>query len=82
MWHAGQAADTASRSSEVSCAQPSSSAGKAVPPRWSALRKQPLSVVQAGSPYCAVHGEVGLGVRVAERVDDGDGLARADCAAG
>src|SRR3954463_10276716 len=52
---AGQAADTMSRSSEISCAQPPLTAGGVVPPDWLTLRKHgfvPL-LVQAGRPYCA-----------------------------
>src|SRR5439155_9304471 len=47
----GHTADAMSRSSEISCAQPPFARGGAVPPPWLTLRKQPLAVVQAGSPY-------------------------------
>lgn len=50
----GQAALTMSRSSAISWPQPqpASAAGGVVLPRWFTLRKQPLAVVQAGSPNC------------------------------
>src|SRR5690242_16922952 len=50
MWQFGQIAEAMSRSSEISSAQPESTAGKLVPPFWSTLRKQPLAVVQAERP--------------------------------
>src|SRR5665647_3744457 len=53
MWQSGHVAETMSRSSEISCAQPPFVAGYDVPPRWSILRKQPFAVVQAGSPNWA-----------------------------
>src|SRR6202163_1207343 len=49
----GHAADTMSRSSAISSAQPVFATGYAVPPCWSTLRKQPLFVVHAGSPNAA-----------------------------
>ena len=49
----GQAADTMSRSSEISVAQPSSGGSGLAWPVWSTLRKQPFAVVQAGSPKVA-----------------------------
>ena len=53
MLQSGHVAETMSRSSEISCAQPPFVRGYDVPPRWSILRKQPLAVVHAGSPNCA-----------------------------
>jgi hypothetical protein len=51
MWQLGQTADTMSRSSEISPAQPLSGAGIGpVVPFWFTFRKQPLAVVQAGRP--------------------------------
>jgi hypothetical protein len=49
----GQIAETMSRSSEISPAQPLSAVGsEVVEPVWLTFLKQPLAVVQAGSPYC------------------------------
>ncbi len=51
MWQPGQIAETMSRSSEISPAQPASAEGSgAAWPFWLTFRKQPLAVVQAGSP--------------------------------
>jgi hypothetical protein len=50
MWQLGQIADTMSRSSEISCAQPPFAAGGVAPPLWLTFLKQPLSVVHGGSP--------------------------------
>lgn len=50
MWHSGQAAETASRSSAVSMDQSASSGGRLWPPFWSSLVKQPFAVVHAGRP--------------------------------
>ena len=47
----GQAAETMSRSSAISCPQEAFAAGRVEPPVWFTFVKQPL--VQAGSPYCA-----------------------------
>src|SRR5215475_648239 len=52
MWQPGQMAETMSRSSEISSAQPGSTRGYLFLPFWSTLRKQPLAVVQAGRPNC------------------------------
>ena len=48
--HAGHAAETMSRSREISFAQSASAAGRFLPPVASTLRKQPLALVQGGSP--------------------------------
>ena len=53
MWQFGQTAETMSRSSEISPAQPVLAAGsEVVEPVWLTFLKQPLAVVQAGRPYC------------------------------
>jgi hypothetical protein len=54
MWQLGHAAETASRSSEISSSQAElpDGIGEAAP-AWFTLLKQPLDVVQAGSPYAA-----------------------------
>src|SRR6266545_2083917 len=49
-WQRGQTAETMSRSSEISCAQPASARGGVLPPRWLTLRKQPFALVQDGRP--------------------------------
>jgi hypothetical protein len=53
MWQLGQMALTMSRSSEISWDHPPLAAGYAVPPLWLTFLKQPLAVVQGGSPYWA-----------------------------
>src|SRR6478672_576775 len=51
MWQFGQIAEAMSRSSEISWAQPVSTAGSGdAPPFWLTLRKQPLAVVHGGRP--------------------------------
>src|SRR5258705_9404061 len=53
MWQLGQIAETMSTSSEISPAQPVSGAGSGLAaPFWLTFLKQPLAVVQAGSPNC------------------------------
>jgi len=53
MWQLGHTADTASRSSAISPPQPESAAGyEPATPLWFTFLKQPLAVVQAGSPKC------------------------------
>jgi hypothetical protein len=49
-WQRGQTAETISRSSEISVAQPALARGGVAPPRWLTLRKQPPALVHAGSP--------------------------------
>ena len=51
MWQLGQTAETMSRSSDSSSAQPESALGGVLPPVSLTFLKQPLAVVQAGSPY-------------------------------
>ena len=53
MWQSGQVADTMSRSSEISCGPAGVGLRQVVPPVWFTFLKQPLAVVQAGSPYWA-----------------------------
>src|SRR3954451_19239162 len=49
----GQVAETMSRSSEISPAQPVSALGnEVVDPVWLTFVKQPFATVQAGRPYC------------------------------
>src|SRR3954451_7006535 len=50
MWQPGQMADAMSTSREISSAQPVSVGGRLLPPVWLTFLKQPLAVVQAGSP--------------------------------
>jgi hypothetical protein len=49
--HSGQIAETMSRSSAISPAQPVSLGGRVEPPVWFTWVKQPLALVHAGSPY-------------------------------
>src|ERR1700750_193102 len=54
MWQLGHSAETASRSSDSSFSQLELPLGSGLgAPVWLTLRKQPLAVVQAGSPYLA-----------------------------
>ena len=54
MLHRGHTAETMSRSSEISPAQPELAPGRlVVEPVWLTFVKQPLAVVQAGRPNCA-----------------------------
>jgi hypothetical protein len=51
-WQFGQAADTASRSSEISPAQPVLPGGSGLLcPLWLTFRKHPFAVLQVESPY-------------------------------
>ena len=54
MWQFGQVAETMSRSSEISPAQPESGFGRLlVDPDWLTFSKQPLPVLQDGRRYWA-----------------------------
>jgi hypothetical protein len=53
-WQLGQAADTMSRSSEISPAQPALGGGYGPGrPAWFTLLKQPFAVLHSGRPNCA-----------------------------